>query len=206
VPDDAAWEADATGTDARGAVAPKTVQPARPEPFEVDQIFVRIGAHAASPMTFGFLRGRLTIARAEDAPCQQVGLPLLVLAPCTALMVPVGERPQQNRQDTAPRHAGNVRDQRGHKTSRSEPLAPGMIRWPSFGMCLQKMVQYMQQVQDVFLVTADLSFSNIVNDHVPDFVNAGRFGQKVLSECCCSDFREVFVLGDSEYLVFGQAA
>ena len=68
------------------------------------------------------------------------------------------------------------------------------------------MVQYMQQVQDMFLVAADLGFSNIVNDHVPDFFAAGLFGQKVLSECCCSDFREVFVLGDSEYLLFGQAA
>lgn len=48
------------------------------------------------------------------------------------------------------------------------------------------------------LIAADLGLSYIVDNHVPDFFAAGFFGQKILSECCCRDFRDVFVLGDSE--------
>ena len=47
---------------------------------------------------------------------------------------------------------------------------------------------------------------NIIYNQVQDFFAAVCLGQKVLSECCCSDFGEAFVLGDREHLLFGQAA
>ena len=58
----------------------------------------------------------------------------------------------------------------------------------------------------MLLVAAELGLPNIVDDHVPDFFAAVFVGQEVLSECCCSDFGEVFMLGDGEHLLFGQAA
>ncbi len=58
----------------------------------------------------------------------------------------------------------------------------------------------------MLLVGTELGLPNIVNNHFPDFVATVLVGQKVLSERCCNDFRDVFVLGDGEHLLFGQAA
>jgi hypothetical protein len=67
------------------------------------------------------------------------------------------------------------------------------------------MVKDMQQSQDMLLVAASLGLPNIIDNHVPDFFAAMLLGQKVLSECCRSDFGEVFVLCKGEHLFFGQA-
>ena len=67
-------------------------------------------------------------------------------------------------------------------------------------------MQDMQQGQHMFFVAAELGLPKIVDDHVPNFFAAVLVGQKVLSECCCSDLGQVFVLGDGEHLLFGQAA
>src|SRR5262245_39231527 len=83
--------------------------------------------------------------------------------------------------------------------------APEIVRCPGFGVCLEKMVQHMQQGQYMVLIAAHLRLSNIVDNHVPDLFAAGLFGQKILSECCCRDLRDVFMLGDSEDFVFGQS-
>jgi hypothetical protein len=55
-------------------------------------------------------------------------------------------------------------------------------------------------------VAAKLRLPNIVNYHVPDVFASTVLRQKVLSERRCGDFGEVFVLGNGEHLVFGQAA
>jgi hypothetical protein len=68
------------------------------------------------------------------------------------------------------------------------------------------MVKDVQQGQRMLLVAAELGLPKIIDNHVPDFFAAMLVGQKVLSECCCSDFGQVFVLGDGEHLLFGQAA
>ena len=70
-------------------------------------------------------------------------------------------------------------------------------------MGLQEMVKDMQQGQNVLFVAAFLSVLNIIDNHVPDFFTAVVLGQKVLSECCCTDFGEVFVLCKGEDLLFG---
>jgi len=57
----------------------------------------------------------------------------------------------------------------------------------------------------MLLVAASLRLTNIVNNHVPDFFAALLLGQKILSERCCADFGEVFMLGKREHLLFGQA-
>ena len=54
-------------------------------------------------------------------------------------------------------------------------------------------------------VAPKLRLPNIVDNHVPDFFAAVFLGQKVLSECCCTDLGEVFVLCNGEHLLFGQA-
>ena len=72
-------------------------------------------------------------------------------------------------------------------------------------MGLQEMVKDMQQVQDMLFVATSLGLPNIIDNHVPDFLAAVLLGQKVLSECCCTDFGEVFVLCKGEHLLFGQA-
>jgi hypothetical protein len=70
----------------------------------------------------------------------------------------------------------------------------------------QEMVKDMQQGQDMLLGAASLGLPNIVDDHVPDFFAAMLLRQKVLSECCRSYFGNVFVLSNSEHLLFGQTA
>jgi hypothetical protein len=55
------------------------------------------------------------------------------------------------------------------------------------------------------LVAASLGVPNIVDNHVSDFFAAVLLGQKVVSECCCSNFGKVFVLSDGEHLLLGQA-
>jgi hypothetical protein len=88
----------------------------------------------------------------------------------------------------------------------SKPLTPGMVRWPGLRVRLQKMVQDVQQGQNVLLVAAELSSPDIVNNNVPDFFASVLLRQEVLSECCCGDFGEVVMLSDGEHLLFGQAA
>lgn len=89
----------------------------------------------------------------------------------------------------------------------SEPLAPRMVRWSGLGMRLQEMVQDMQQGHHMLLVASgELGLPNIVDNHVQHFFTAVFLGQEVGSECCCSDFGEVFVLCDGKHLLFGQAA
>ncbi len=68
------------------------------------------------------------------------------------------------------------------------------------------MVQDVQQCHHMILVTSELGLPNVVDNHVQNFFTAVLLGQEVLSECCCSDFGEVFVLCDSKHLFFGQAA
>jgi hypothetical protein len=53
---------------------------------------------------------------------------------------------------------------------------------------------------------AKLGLPNIVNYHVPDLFASVVLGQKILGERRCGDFGEVFVLGNGEHLLFGQAA
>ena len=81
-----------------------------------------------------------------------------------------------------------------------------MLRRLSLWMGFQEMVKDMQQGQGVLLVTASLGLPNIIDNHVPDFFAAVYLGQKILRECCCSDFGQVFVLCNREHLLFGQAA
>ena len=72
-------------------------------------------------------------------------------------------------------------------------------------MGLEEMVKDMQQGQDMLLVAASLGLPNIIDNHVPDFFAAVLLGQKILSECSCTDFGEAFVRCKGEYLLFGQA-
>ena len=81
-----------------------------------------------------------------------------------------------------------------------------MLRWLSLWMALKEMVEDMQQGQNMLLVAASLGVPNIIDNHVPDFFAAVLLGQKVLSECCCTDFGEVFVLCNGEHLFFAQTA
>jgi hypothetical protein len=57
----------------------------------------------------------------------------------------------------------------------------------------------------LFVACDELSLPNIVDNHVQNFFAAVLLGQEALSECCCSDFGEVFVLCDGKHLLFGQA-
>ena len=55
----------------------------------------------------------------------------------------------------------------------------------------------------MLLIAASLGLPNIIDNHVPYFFAAVLLGQKVLSECCCTGFGEVFVLCKGEHLLFG---
>ena len=78
-----------------------------------------------------------------------------------------------------------------------------MLRWLSLSMGLKEMVEDMQQGQNMLLVAVSLGLPKIIDNHVPDFFAAVLLRQKVLSECCCSNFGEV--LRNGENLRFGQA-
>ena len=56
----------------------------------------------------------------------------------------------------------------------------------------------------MLLVASDeLGLPNIVDNHVQNFFTAVFLGQEVRSECCCGDFKEVFVLCDGKHFLFG---
>ena len=57
----------------------------------------------------------------------------------------------------------------------------------------------------MLLVAASLGLPNIIDNHVPDFFATMLLGQELLSECCCNDFGEVFVLRNRDHLLLGQA-
>jgi hypothetical protein len=73
-------------------------------------------------------------------------------------------------------------------------------------MGFQKMVEHMQERQNVRLVPALLSLADVIHDHVSDFLHAVLFFQKVLSERGSGDFRQMLMLRDCENLFLGQAA
>jgi hypothetical protein len=79
--------------------------------------------------------------------------------------------------------------------------APRMLRWPSFWVRDEEMMQNMEKGQYVPLVAGPLSFSNVVNDHISYLFAAMLVRQKVLSEGCCDDFRQMLMLSDSEHLL-----
>jgi hypothetical protein len=81
-----------------------------------------------------------------------------------------------------------------------------MLRWPGLRVRLEEMVQDMQQGQHILPVAAELGLPNIVDNHVPDLFASVVLGQKVLGERRCDYFGEVFVFGNGEHLLFGQAA
>ena len=58
----------------------------------------------------------------------------------------------------------------------------------------------------MLLVSAPLGLSNIFDNHISNVFAAMLARQEILSECCCGDFRQMFMLGNSEYFLFGQAA
>jgi hypothetical protein len=73
-------------------------------------------------------------------------------------------------------------------------------------MALKEMMEDMQQGQNMLLVAVSLCFPKIIDNHVSNFFAAVLLGQKVLSECCCSDFGEVLMLCNGEHLFFAQPA
>ena len=81
-----------------------------------------------------------------------------------------------------------------------------MLRWLSLWMALKEMVEDMQQGQNMLLVAISLGLPKIIDNHIPNFFAAVLLGQKVLSECCCSDFGEVLMLCNGEQLFFAQTA
>ncbi len=80
------------------------------------------------------------------------------------------------------------------------------MRWLCFGVRLEEVVQDVQQGQHMLSVTAELRLPNIVDNHIPDFFGSVLLVKKILRESRCRDFRQMFVFGDGEYLLFGQAA
>jgi len=65
-------------------------------------------------------------------------------------------------------------------------------------MGFQKMVEHMQERQNVRLVLALLSLADVIHDHVSDFLHAVLFLRKVLSERGSGDFRQMLMLRDYE--------
>ena len=80
-----------------------------------------------------------------------------------------------------------------------------MVRWPSLGMRLQKMVQNVQQRQHLLLVTLDeLGLANVIDDYIPNFFAPMLLRQQILSKCSRNDFGKMLVLSDREHLLFSQ--
>jgi hypothetical protein len=63
----------------------------------------------------------------------------------------------------------------------------------------------MQKGQNVRLISALLSLTDIINDHVSDFLHAMLLLQKVLSKGGSGDFGQLLMLRDCENLFLGQA-
>jgi hypothetical protein len=81
-----------------------------------------------------------------------------------------------------------------------------MLSWSSFRMAHQKMMQNMEELQNMLLVAASLRQSNVVNDHISNDRAALIAGQEALSQRCSGDFGQMVMLGDRKYLLLGQAA
>jgi hypothetical protein len=67
------------------------------------------------------------------------------------------------------------------------------------------MVKDVQQGQRMLLVAAELGLPYIIDNHVPNFFAAMLLGQEILGERCRSDLGKALMLGDGEYVIFGQA-
>ena len=63
----------------------------------------------------------------------------------------------------------------------------------------------MQEGQNVCLVLALLSLTNVIHNHVSDFLHAVLSLQKILSKGGSGDFRQMLMLRDCENLFLGQA-
>jgi hypothetical protein len=78
------------------------------------------------------------------------------------------------------------------------------------GSCLwmrpQKMMQHMEEDQDMLFVVTRLSDTDIVNNHVANFLNPLLLVHKVAGKRGRSDLGQMLVFGDGEHLALGQAA
>ena len=81
-----------------------------------------------------------------------------------------------------------------------------MIRWLSFGVRFEEVVQDVKQGQHMIPVAAELCFPNIIDNHVSDFFGSVLLAQKVAGESRCRNFGYVLVFGDGKDLFLGQAA
>jgi hypothetical protein len=80
-----------------------------------------------------------------------------------------------------------------------------MLSWTDLRMRFQKMVQHVQEYQNVSPVPALLSLANIVHNHVSDFLHAVLLLRKVLSEGGGGDLGQMLMLSDCENLCLCQA-
>ena len=119
-----------------------------------------------------------------------------------------GSRAGERRRDIELKHHQEESRKDRHSSAESimsRPLAPGMLRRSSFRVRLEEVMEHMQQGERMVPVAALLALPNIIDDHVPDLLSRALLAQKTC-ERRRSDFRKVLVLGDGEYLLFGQTA
>ena len=87
-----------------------------------------------------------------------------------------------------------------------KPLAPGMVGRPRLRVRPQEMVQDVQQGQHMLPFEAQLGSPNIIDDHVANRLASAFLREEVCGHRRGSNSRQVFVFGDGEHLLFGQAA
>ena len=81
-----------------------------------------------------------------------------------------------------------------------------MLFGSHLGMRSQKMMQRMEQNQNMLFVVTRLADTDVVNNHVADFFGTVLLVHKVVGECGSSDLGQMLVFGDGEHLLLSQAA
>ncbi len=82
-----------------------------------------------------------------------------------------------------------------------------MLFWSGFRVRSQKMMENMEENQNMLFVATRLSAADVINNYIPDSTQAVMvLMHEIGGKCGCGDLRKMLVFRNSEHLLFGQAA
>jgi len=80
-----------------------------------------------------------------------------------------------------------------------------MLLGGGLGMAANEMMQDVQQGTDVIAITTGLCFANVVDDHLAHSLETSLFVDEILSVSCGNYLWNMFMLGNRQNLLFGEA-
>ena len=81
-----------------------------------------------------------------------------------------------------------------------------MRGWLSFGVLFEKMVKDVEQGQHMLSIATELSVPDIIDNHVPDFIDTVLLAYQIAGKSYSGNFWQMFMFRDGKNLLLGQAA